>query len=82
MCNGDGIEYEQQLDADYWRVEKCPGCPACNEDLAGQIAAQEAEAQLAQMHEDMPLWAGLEVYDTPRRGVRSQESGVRIKRSA
>jgi hypothetical protein len=69
MCDGSGILNEWYVAVDVTETESCPGCSACDEAIAAQLAEDEAQHQLYLMREAMPLWAGLEVYDTPRKPV-------------
>ena len=65
MCDGSGVIEEIQLDVDFYRDIPCPGCVACDEDLAEQNRAQELEWEYNDYREAVPLWAGMQVYDAP-----------------
>ena len=75
-CDGSGIISEEYFAADYAHVVECPGCPACDELLAEVMAEDAADADLEEILEANPLWAGEQeaVYEvqpiTPMRHVR------------
>ena len=65
MCDGTGVLEEIQLDVDFFEIIACPGCPACDEDMAAELAAAELKSEFDDFREAVPLWAGMQVYDAP-----------------